>query len=86
MAICIKCGSYNKKYKYMIFYILIMLPLHYFFGDLFPDEMKLKYLRSEYYPKEIFIIDIFNFLGIYLQKKKNQIRMKIIIKTKKMTL
>ena len=66
MAICIKCGSYNKKYKYMIFYILIMLPLQYFFGDLFPDEMKLKYLRSEYYPKEIFIIDIFNFLGIII--------------------
>lgn len=66
MAICIKFGSYNKKYKYMIFYILIMLPLHYFFGGLFPDEMKIEYFRSDNYPKEIVIIDIFNFLGIII--------------------
>ena len=49
----ITLGKFDNKYKYMFFYILIMLPLQYFLGDVFPDEMKIKFFRSENFPNDI---------------------------------
>ena len=55
MSKFINLGKYDKKYKYMIFYILTMLPSQYFLGDIFPDEVRIKYLRNECFPNNIFV-------------------------------
>ena len=47
MVKCITFGDYNPKYKYIFFYILTKLPFEYFFGDVFPEEMKLNFLRKK---------------------------------------
>ena len=60
----ITLGNYDKKYRFIIFYILIMLPLQYFLVDYFPDEMKIKFFRNENFPKDVLIFDIFKYLGI----------------------
>ena len=62
----ITLGKFENKYKYVIFYILTMLPLEYFLGDNFPDEMKIKYLRREYFPNPVFVYEIFKYLGILI--------------------
>ena len=62
----ITLGKFDNKYKYVIFYILTMLPLEYFLGDNFPDEMKIKYLRREYFPNPVFVYEIFKHLGILI--------------------
>ena len=62
----ITLGKFDNKYKYMFFYILIMLPLQYFLGDVFPDEMKIKYFRSENFPNDILVYDIFKYIGMFI--------------------
>ena len=63
----ISCGKYDKKYKYMIYYILIRLVLEYFLGDVdFPDEMKIEFLRNEFFPKSILIFDMFRSFGMII--------------------
>ena len=62
----ITLGIYDNKYKYMIFYILTRLPLEYFLGDIFPDEVKIKYLRSENFPNEILVYEVFKYFGMFI--------------------
>ena len=62
----ITLGSFDYRYKYMIFYIIIMLPLEYFLGEIFPDDVKIKYLRFEYFPKDIFVYEFFKYFGIFI--------------------
>ena len=62
----ITLGSFDYRYKYMIFYIIIMLPLEYFLGEIFPDDVKIKYLRFEYFPKAIFVYEFFKYFGIFI--------------------
>ena len=66
MAKLISFGKYDKKYKYVIFYILIRLPFEYFLGDFFPEEIKIKYFRRENFPNKIIIYEIFKYLGILI--------------------
>ena len=66
MVKCITLGKFDNKYKYMIYYILIMLPLDYFLGDIFPDEMKIKYLRKDSLPNTVFVYEIFKYFGIFI--------------------
>ena len=62
----ITLGNYYKKYRYIIFYILLILPLEYFLSDAFPDEMKIKYLRSDNFPSEILVYEVFKYFGIFI--------------------
>ena len=62
----ITLGDYNPKYKYIFFYILTRLPYEYFFGDGFPEEMKIYFLRKENLPSSIFVYDIFKYLGMLI--------------------
>ena len=63
----ITLGNYNYKYKYIIIYIMAKLVFDYFLGDeLFPDDFKIEYLRSDNFPSELFIFDIFKYLGILI--------------------
>ena len=66
MAKLISFGKYDKKYKYVIFYILIRLPFEYFLGDFFSEEIKIKYFRGENFPNKIIIYEIFKYLGILI--------------------
>ena len=66
MVMFITFGKYDSKYKYIIYYILTRLPFEYFFGNLFPDNIKIKYLRRDNFPNEIIIYDIFKYLTFYL--------------------
>ena len=50
----------------MVFYIITMLPLEYFLGEIFPDDVKIKYLRFEYFPKTIFVYEFFKYFGIFI--------------------
>ena len=59
-------GDFNPKYKYIFFYIITRLLFEYFFGDAFPEEMKLYFLRNENLPNSIFVFDIFKYLGILI--------------------
>ena len=43
-----------------------MLPSQYFLGDIFPDEVRIKYLRNECFPNNIFVFEIFKYLGILI--------------------
>ena len=63
----ITLGNYNYKYKYMIIYIFAKLVFDYFLdNDLFPDDIKIEFLRSDNFPSEVFIFDIFKYLGILI--------------------
>ena len=66
MANFITLGSFDYRYKYMVFYIITMLPLEYFLGEIFPDDVKIKYLRFEYFPKTIFVYEFFKYFGIFI--------------------
>ena len=66
MANFITLGSFDYRYKYMVFYIITMLPLEYFLGEIFPDDVKIKYLRFEYFPKAIFVYEFFKYFGIFI--------------------
>ena len=50
----------------ILYYILTRLPFEYFLGNLFPDNMKIKYLRRDNFPNAIIIYDIFKYLTFYL--------------------
>ena len=79
MARCITLGNYNRNYKYIILYIIFRLIYEYFLGDVFPDEMKINFLKEKNIPEQIIVYDIFKFfvmliLGLIIAKielKKN---------------
>ena len=66
MVYCIKFGDYDKNYKYIIFYIIVRLFYEYFLGDVFPDEMKINFLRRENFPNSIIVYDIFQYIFILI--------------------
>ena len=66
MVKLITFGDYNPKYKYIFFYILIRLPFEYFFGDAFPEEMKLDLFTYQNMPGAILVYDIFKYIGIFI--------------------
>lgn len=94
----IKCGKYNKLYKYVWIYILISLVNQYFFENTFPDEFKFDLLKSTNFPSSIFIQELFNHIGTLIcslilfkyetfqNKKENDKPSKSILATQKKTL
>ena len=58
-------GNYDPKLTYMIIFIIIKIVYEYFLGDLFPDEIKIEFLRSDEFPREIIVFDIFQYLFIF---------------------
>ena len=58
-------GNYDPKLTYMIIFIIIKIVYEYFLGDLFPDEIKIEFLRSDEFPREIIVFDVFQYLFIF---------------------
>ena len=66
MVCFIRLGDYDKNYKYIIFYIIIRLFYEYFLGEVFPDKMKIAFLRRENFPHSIIVYDVFKYLFILI--------------------
>ena len=66
MVCFIRLGDYDKNYKYIIFYIIIRLFYEYFLGEVFPDKMKIAFLRRENFPNSIIVYDVFKYLFILI--------------------
>ena len=66
MVKLITLGKYDHKYKYLIIYIIIFIPLEYLLGYSFPEEMQIKFLTEENFPDNVLINELFKYLMIFI--------------------
>ena len=65
MVKCITFGNYDSKFTYMLIFIILKVLYEYFLGDSFPDDMKIEFLKSDNFPKEVIVYDVFQYLAIF---------------------
>ena len=59
----ITLGKYNKLYKYICYFLLVHLIYEYLFDGNLPDQIKIKNLKPNDFPKNILFQESLNYIG-----------------------